>query len=392
MASMIRSSDAVTRLGASQRGLEDKLPKPKAGKVVKLSSGDPSFATPAYIVEAAGRAIKEGYTHYPPPQGDPELREAIAAYQSRVSDVSLSASDVLVTAGGTGAISASMMALLGEGDEVIILDPTYSLYADVARAVGAVIVSVPLTSAFEVDLDAVRRAVTPRSRMLILNYPSNPTGQLLERWELDGLAGLACEHDLAVLADEVYDQLVFKGKHVSVFGHPALTDRTILVNSFSKTYAMTGWRLGWVAAKGGLIKPIQTMNRSVLGSPSYISQRAGLAALTNHEEDRNWRRWMLDQYESQRRALWEPLARIPGLRVYDPEAAFYIWVHYDAPLSAVELVKYMYERGVHIRPGTEFGSMGENHVRFTFAPSVQVIAAGVEVFKAAMAELRVSSV
>jgi aspartate aminotransferase len=385
---MKTSSRAIARLGASQRGLTDRLPKPKAAKVVKLNSGDPNFETPAYIVEAASRAIKEGYTHYPPAQGDPELREAIAAYQSRISGVSLSAADVLVTAGGTGAISASMMALLDEGDEVIILDPTYSLYADVARAVGAVIVSVPLTSAFEVDLDAIRRAVTARSRMLILNYPSNPTGQLLERRELDGLATIACEHDLTVLADEVYDQLVFKGEHLSVLGHPALTDRTILVNSFSKTYAMTGWRLGWVAARQTLVKPILTMNRSVLGAPSYISQRAGLTALTNEVEDRKWRNWMLGQYESQRRALWEPLAKIPRVHVYEPEAAFYVWARYDAPLSAVEFMGYMYERGIHLRPGTEFGAMGEHHVRFTFAPSVPVIQEGVAVFEAAMRDLR----
>ena len=384
---MKKGSRAIERLGASQRGLADRLPKPRVDSIVKLSSGDPSFPTPEYIIEAANRAMKEGYTHYPAMQGDPELREAIAAYQSRISGVPVSPSEVLVTAGGTGAISASMMGLLDEGDEIIILDPCYSLYADVARVVGVRTVFVPLTSSFAVDVEAVRRAVTPNTRMLVLNYPSNPTGQLLEREELEGLAAVAAEHDLLVLSDEVYDQLVFQGKHLSALGHPALTDRTILVNSFSKTYAMTGWRLGWVVAKGNLIQTILTMNRSVLGYASNIAQRAGLAALTNEEEDRKWRAWMLAQYQAQRKAMWEGLSGIPGLHVYDLRAAFYAWVRYEAPLSALDMMKFLHERGLSIRPGTEFGSMGEGHLRFTFAPSVEVINRGVEILREAMKEI-----
>lgn len=385
---MISVSKAVERLGASQRGLADRLPKPKASTIYKLSSGDPSFDTPEYVIEAATRAMREGYTHYPPAQGDPALREAIATYQSGISGVSISPSEVLVTSGGTGAITASMMSVLNEGDEVIIFDPTYSLYADVARVVGAEIVSVPLTETFDVDVEAVRRAVTPRAKMLVLNYPSNPTGRLLKREELDGLAAIAAENDLVVVSDEVYDQLVFQGEHLSVFGHPDLTNRTVLVNSFSKTYAMTGWRVGWVVAKPYLLQPVFTMNRSILGYANHIAQRAGLAALTNGDEDRKWRAWMLEQYRAQRAAMADGLAQIPGLHVYDLEAAFYAWVRYDAPLSAVDMMAFLYERGLNLRPGTEFGSMGEKHLRLTFAPSVDTIKGGIEVFKAAMEELR----
>jgi aspartate aminotransferase len=380
-------SQAINRLGASQRGLADRLPAPKGGTLVKLSQGDPSFATPEYIVEAANRAMRDGYTHYPPVQGDPALREAIAAYQARISGVPVSASEVLVTGGGTGAISAAMMALLDPNDEVLVLDPSYSLYADVARVVGATVVNVPLDKDFGVDLDAVRAAVTPRTRMLVLNYPSNPTGQLLAQHELDGLAAIAVEHDLSVVSDEVYDQLVFQGKHLSALGHTVLTERTALVNSFSKTYAMTGWRLGWVVAKKGLIQSILTMNRSVLGFPNHIAQRAGLAALTNEAEDRKWRSWMLGQYQAQRQAMSEGLQQVPRVYVYDLQAAFYAWVRYEAPLSSVDMMKFCYERGLAIRPGTEFGARGEHHLRFTFAPSVKVITAGLEIFRAVMAEL-----
>ncbi len=388
---MIGASRAVARLGGSQRNLADRLPKPRTAKVIGLHRGDPSFDTPEYIVQAAIEAMRQGYTHYPNPQGDPQFKEAVAAYQSRISGVEVLPSEIVITNGGTGAVYAGMVALLNEGDEVVILDPTYSLYADVARVIGAKIVGVPLAPDFKVDLDAVRAAVTPRTRMLVLNYPSNPTGRLLQKEELDTLAQIAVEHDLVVLSDEVYDQLVFDGTHRSVLGHTLLTDRTVLVNSLSKTYAMTGWRVGWVAAKGGLLKPIAAINRTAIGYANNIAMRAGLTALTNAEEDRKWRTWMLEQYRAQRQAMWESLRQIPNIQVHDLQAAFYAWVRYDAPLSAVEMMKYLYERGLNVRPGTEFGAMGEKHLRFTFAPSVDAIGEGVAIFKAALEELRTSA-
>ena len=387
---MIGASRAVERLSTSQRNLADKLPKPRTAKVIGLQRGDPSFDTPKYIIQAAVDAMNEGYTHYPATQGDPQLREAIAAYQSKISGVEVAPSEVLLTNGGTGAIYSVMTGLLNEGDEVIILDPTYSLYADVAKVVGAHVVAVPLTSSFKVDLDAVRDAVTPRTKMLVLNYPSNPTGQLLEEAELNGLAEIASQHDLAVLSDEVYDQLVFTGKHLSALAHPLLTERTILVNSFSKTYAMTGWRVGWVIARGATLKPISAINRTAVGYVNNIAMRAALAALTNAEEDRKWRAWMLEQYQAQRQAMWDSLTSIHGVKVYEMQAAFYAWVHYEAPLSAVEMMKYLYERGLNVRPGTEFGAMGEGHLRFTFAPSVDTINQGVGIFRAALEELAAS--
>ena len=388
---MIGASRAVERLSTSQRNLADKLPTPRTPKVIGLHRGDPSFDTPAYIIEAAVDAMKHGYTHYPATQGDPQLREAIAAYQSKISGVEVSPSEVLLTNGGTGAIYSVMTGLLNEGDQVIILDPTYSLYSDVAKVVGAEVTAVPLTRSFKVDLDSVRDAVTSRTKMLVLNYPSNPTGQLLDQTELDGLAEIASQHDLAVILDEVYDQLVFTGKHISGLGHPLLTERAILVNSFSKTYAMTGWRVGWVVAKGPTLKPISAINRTSVGYVNNIAMRAALAALTNESEDRKWRSWMLGQYQAQREAMWEGLRSIPGVKVYELQAAFYAWVHYEAPLSAVEMMKYLYERGLNVRPGTEFGAMGEGHLRFTFAPSVETINQGIAIFRAALEELRAAS-
>lgn len=388
----MKVSGALHRLAASQRGLADRLPRADVSKMVDLSVGDPSFSTPDYIIRAATRAMEHGYTHYPAPQGDPELRDVIADYQSRVSGATVSAPEVLITAGGTTAITVAMLALLDPGDEVIILDPSYSLYTDGARVVGSIPILVPLTNSFRVDIDAVKQAITPRARMLILNYPSNPTGQLLLKEELDGLAKIAVENDLVVLSDEVYDQLIFNGRHVSVLSHSALTDRTVLVNSFSKTYAMTGWRLGWIVAKKGLIEPIFRLNRSTADRPSSISQRAGIEALSNKEEDRKWRSWMLGQYSAQREAMWQGLRSIPGVHAFSLDAAFYAWVRYEADLNAIEMMKYLYERGLCVRPGTEFGSMGEKHLRFTFARSAEEINDGIAIFKTAMEELRAGKI
>jgi len=385
---MITVSRAVERLSGSQRGLADTLPKPKVARMIGLHRGDPSFATPEYVVQASIQAMRDGYTHYPPVQGDPQLREAVAAYQSRICGVPFSAADVQICAGGTAAVTLAMTAYLNEGDEVILFDPTYSLYQDTAAVLGAKAVPVPLTPDFAVDVEAVRRAVTPRTKMMILNFPSNPTGQLLEPQELDGLASIAEEHDLVVVSDEVYDQLVFKGKHISVASHPAMVDRTLVVNSASKTYAMTGWRIGWVVATGKLIEPVKAVQRACGTHANNIAQRATYVALTDEEEDRKWRTWMLGQYQERRQAIHERLMAIPGVHVYDLEAAFYAWVRYEAPISAVDMMKYLYERGLNVRPGTEFGAMGEKHLRFTFAPSVQVISEGIGIFKAAMEELR----
>jgi aspartate aminotransferase len=385
---MIVASRAVERLSGSQRDLSGQLPKPRTAKMIGLHRGDPSFDTPAYVVEAAYRALKDGYTHYPPLRGDPALREAVAAYQSRNSGVPISPSEVMITAAAAGAVYAAIMATVSEGDEVIVLDPTFSSYADVVRLVGGHVVPVPVPDTAAVDVDAVRAAVTPRTRMLVLNFPSNPTGQLLGQRELDGLAAIAEEHDLIVLSDEVYDQLVFKGKHISPYGHPALTNRTILVHSFSKTYAMTGWRVGYLVAKPQFIEPIWTIIWTTVAHANHAAQRAALEALTNEAEDRKWRSWMLAEYEERRRTMWRLLGDVPGVHVSEPEAAFYAWVRYDAPLSAIEMVKYLHERGLDVRPGTEFGATRDRYIRFTFAPSIEVITEGMAIFKAAMQELQ----
>lgn len=385
---MIVASKAVDRLSSSQRDLSGQLPKPRTPQVIGLHRGDPSFDTPAYIVEAAYRAMKQGYTHYPPLRGDPKLRDAIAVYQSRVSNVPVSASEILITAAGAGAVYASIMAIVNEGDEVVILDPTFSSYADVVRMVGGRIVSVPVPDTAAVDVEALRAAITPRTRLLVLNFPSNPTGQLLTQQELDGIATVAEENDLIVLSDEVYDQLVYEGKFISAFGHPGLTNRTILVNSFSKSYAMTGWRVGWLAARPRFIEPIWQIVWATVAHTNIVAQRAALEALTNEAEDLAWRTWMIEEYRKRRNAMWSQLAEIPGVRVSEPEAAFYSWVRYDAPLSAIEMVKFLHERGLDVRPGTEFGATREKYLRFTFAPSVEVINEGVAIFKSAMEELR----
>lgn len=383
---MKTTSEALRRLSGSLRGLSESAGT--ATNAIALNSGDPGFDTPRYIVDAASAAMRAGFTHYADPAGDHELRAAIAAYQSRMSCVDLLPEEILVTHGGTGALTASLIAFLDAGDEVILMDPTYSLYADLLRVIGAGDKTVAVTPLLKLDPDAIRRSITPRTRMLLVNFPSNPTGAVLDRVTLDALAVIANEHDLLVISDEVYDQIVFEGQHLSVLSHPDLTDRTLVVNSFSKTYAMTGWRVGWVAARRPLLEAVTRMAARIGGPVSTVAMRAALAALTCTDEDRAWRASMLKEYRRRRTLILEGLSNVRGIEFASPAAAFYVWVRYESDLDPVALVRFLTTRGLRVRPGTEYGQAGGSHLRFTFAPPLPVIERGISIFRSCMEELQ----
>ena len=359
-------------------------------EIVHLEIGEPDFDTPKHIIEAACKALHSGYTHYTPSAGIPELRQAIAEEMSRTRGIPVQAENVVVTPGGKPIMFYTILALAEPGDEVIYPNPGFPIYESMINFTGAKPVPIPLREEynFAFDIDEFKKLVTRKTKLIIINSPHNPTGGILDKETLEEIAKIAMERDIAVLSDEIYDRILYDGEFHSIASIPGMQERTIILNGFSKTYAMTGWRVGWAVAKGDLLKPVAAINRTAIGYVNNIAQRAALAALTDEAEDRKWRAWMLAQYEAQRKAMWEQLAEIPGVHVYEPEAAFYAWIRYEAPLSAVEMMKYLYERGLNVRPGTEFGAMGEQHLRFTFAPSVETITAGVAIFKAAMEELR----
>ena len=374
-------SAAIRRLQGSERAGQSAAPGPG---VIPLQTGDPDFPTPPHIVEALNDAVERGYTHYPPYQGDPELRAVIADQLSQRSGVTWTADDVAITNGGSGAIYAGMVAYLDPGDQVLVPQPTFSLYGDVATSVGAVVTDVPLTEELHLDLGALRAAAGPRARMLILCNPCNPTGTVFRRDELEDLAAFCVERDLLLLVDEAYDHILFDGRtHVSALDLPDMADRLLFVDTFSKTYAMTGWRLGYLAALGGMAKSGMIAHRTAVGTVNWAVQRAGLVALTTPSD---WPDRMVQEYAVRRDMLDELLRDAEGASWRPPEGTFYAFVKYKADLSAREMTAFLLERGVAVRSGTEFGPGGEGHVRLSFATSRENIREGARRLAAALAE------
>ena len=374
---LIKQLMSTERAGAS---------KPPGPGVIPLHTGDPDFATPAFIAEALSDAVERGYTHYGVFQGDPELRAVIAEQLSKRSGSSWAASDVLITSGGSGAILSAMYAYLNPGDQILIPDPNFSQYADVATMIGAQATYVPQTADFHLDLDQLKAAAGPRARMVVLCNPCNPTGVVLNRRELEEFAAWCIERDLWILADEAYDYLVYDGReHVSVLDLPGVEDRLLFCQTFSKTFAMTGWRLGYLAGKNGVAANGLAVHRTATNVTNPAVQRAGLAALTTPSDAPAQ---MLAEYAYRREMLDEILSAADGLSWRKPEGTFYAFVKYESGLTSKEMAAFLLERGVAVRSGTEFGPAGEGYVRLSFATSRENIREGARRLAAAAAEAK----
>ncbi|HEX5166714.1 MAG TPA: aminotransferase class I/II-fold pyridoxal phosphate-dependent enzyme [Thermomicrobiales bacterium] len=335
--------------------------------MIGLGSGDPDFRTPEHIRQAMIDAINEGYSNYPPGGGDPELLEALAAKMERLSGQPWSPDEVIVTSGGSGALFASISAWINPGDTVLIPEPTFSQYADVTRLLGGEVVWVRQQEDFHLDLDALRAAAQQhKPKIVVICSPNNPTGVIYSRAELEGLAAIAEEFNMLVLADEAYDHLIHDGHtYVSALEIPELADRLLYANTFSKTYAMTGMRLGWAAAKGGKINYISRIARMAGGGINWPLQRAGIAAITGTMEPTEV---MRAEYAARRGLIDELLAGVDGVSWNAPQGAFYAYIKYDAPqIKAREMAAIMRERGVALRSGTEYGPSGEGYIRVAFA-------------------------
>lgn len=359
---MIRPSEAIARLSRSERA--NKLNRPDAD-VISLASGDPSFDTPDYIQDAAIAAMRQGRTHYSSPVGEADLREVIAARLSEQGGGTFSSADILVTAGAASGIYASMVAYLDPGDEVLIHDPSYSLYADAALSIGAVPVLVPWTADFRLDMEALERLVGPRARVFILNNPVNPTGTVFRASEMQEVVQFVIRHDLLLLADEAYDHLVYDGRPmISAARFAELADRLIVINTCSKTFAMTGWRVGYAAGRNGLIRAPAIMHRTATGFVNTIAQRAALTAFSTRT---NWQGHMLDEYARRRALMCSMVNAIPELHCDAPEGAFYVFARVEAKVTSEALAEHCLRHGVAVRSGTEFGQRGEGFIRLTFA-------------------------
>lgn len=386
---MRQPSATVQRLLGSERAGVSMVPGPD---VIALHQGDPDFATPHHIVEALNDAVERGYTHYPSYQGDAELRAAIADQLAERSGLTAAAGsmspwtadDVVVTSGASGAIYGGMVAYLNAGDQVLMPQPTFSLYGDVAQSIGAEVTNVSLTEDLHLDIDALRAAAGPRARMVILCNPCNPTGVVFRRDELEALVELCIERDLLLLADEAYDRIVFDNRpHVSMLEFPDIADRLLFVHTFSKTYAMTGWRLGYLAALGGMAKNAMIVHRTAAHTVNAAVQRAGLVALTTPSDSPDR---MLEEYAHRRQLLDEILSGAEGASWRPPEGTFYAFIKYTADVSAKDMTAFLWRRGVALRSGTEFGPGGEGYVRLSFAASRENIREGARRLASALAE------
>ncbi|WP_284984809.1 pyridoxal phosphate-dependent aminotransferase [Arthrobacter sp. efr-133-TYG-118] len=375
-------SEAVQRI--QRTSLRVQQPHSK-GDLVSLAMGEPDFDTPAQVRAAAARALEDGFTHYSPLLGELVLREELAARIGRLLGGVASPGDVLITQGGTAGLSAAILGIVNPGDKVVIPDPTYSLYADLVSMAGGITVPVPLADDLHWDLEALA-TVLEGARMFVFCNPSNPTGIVHSRRELEALADMVAGTDTLILSDEAYSDLVYTPEpFTSALEIEALAGRTIYCQTFSKSYAMTGWRVGYLWGPSDVIASAARVHNTFNGSMNQAVQYAALTALKTCGPDIER---MHASYALRRELMANGLQRIPGLTVSSPEGAFYLFPKYDVELPASAMVAHLRNHGVAVRPGSEFGRNGEFHLRLSYAASSEAITAGVERLAAGLAELR----
>ena len=352
--------------------------------LVFLEAGEPNFDTPAHVVEAMAEALRSGYTKYPPGAGDPELLEALAARVAARAKTAWGVDGIYVTHGASGGCGAAIFATVNPGDRVILPDPTYSLHADQVIAAGAAPIFCPLLSDFHLDLDALE-VLARDARMIVLTNPTNPTGVVYTRDELLALGEIAEKHDLVVLSDEVYDHLVFDGiEFTSTLEIPTLRHRLIYAWSFGKTCAMTGWRIGYLAASPDRIKACRLVHRTVAASVNTATQRAALAALNTPAQVLEERR--LD-YQGRRDLVLEGLRGIDGVTYHTPAAAWYVFPRIERGATSAEIVQAALEHGVAIRSGAEYGPGGEGHIRISYSVDADKLVDGLGRLRKAISSL-----
>jgi len=338
--------------------------------VISLGIGEPDFVTPEHISRAGIRSIEEGHTHYTSNYGKLELREEIAAMLDRRYGLQYNAAnEILVTVGVSEGVDLAMRTLINPGNEVISLDPGYVAYeADIIFADG-VPVPVPTYAKFDFGVRAseIAAAITPRTKMILLGNPNNPTGAVVPRAELEGIAKLAIEHDLIVAVDEVYSRLVYETEHVSIATMPGMRERTILLDGFSKAYAMTGWRIGYVAAPKYILEAMVKIHQYTIMCAGTAAQEAALEALRHGEEDVQA---MHDDYARRRRMFVDGLNRI-GLTCCEPHGAFYAFPSIARTgLNDEDFTeKLLFEEKVAVVPGSAFGAAGAGYVRCSYCTS-----------------------
>jgi aspartate/methionine/tyrosine aminotransferase len=343
---------------------------------LKLCYGESDLPTPPFICDAVHQAALAGHTFYTHTAGSPALRQAIAEKIFALHGVQYAPSEVMATVGASMAIYAAIRAFVGSGDNAIVISPAYAIFANGVVMSGGEPRAVPLAREgprFRLDLDRVRAGIDRHTRMLIVNSPSNPTGWVISEDEQRALIDLADEHDLVLLADEVYERLIYDGRNIAAsFARLAANhDRVIVVNSFSKTYNMTGWRLGWAQTSEATIKTMYRAVEFMTSNPTAAVQQAGIVALRDGEP---YIRQLREQYAARREQVTRAFASLPGVSLPDPQGAFYAFPKISAASdSAAFTAALVRETGVALAPGSGFGRDGEGYIRVCFASTEQTI-------------------
>lgn len=344
--------------------------------LINLGIGEPDFTPPKHILNAAQNAISEGKTHYSPSNGIPELREATAEKFTREYGLYYNPeNEILVTVGATEAVALALLALVNQGDEVLIPDPGFVCYGPAVRIAGGIPVSIPINedSDFKPDIDAVMSLITPKSRVIILNFPNNPTGAVLSYNELAKLAKLAVQNNLIVISDEVYEKIIYDdSKHYCLAALPDMRDRTIVINSFSKTYAMTGFRVGCALGPKDLISAMLLIHQFMVACVDGPAQYAATAALEGSQE---FVTHMVSEFDKRRKLIHKRLNEIEGFQCSLPKGAFYVFpsvrnIEKPSTIIAEHILK---KAKVVVTPGSSFGNYGEGHLRFSYAAAFEKI-------------------
>jgi len=343
----------------------------RAGReIIHLEIGEPDFDTPVHIKEAAKQALDAGATHYGPSAGLPELREAIAKHVAETRGVPVAPEEVVVTPGAKPIMFFTIMALIGDGDEVIYPNPGFPIYESVINFVGGVPVPIPLReeSGFGFDLELFERRVSSKTKLIVINSPENPTGGVLDRDQLERIADVARRRRIPVLSDEIYRQFLYEGEFASIMGLPGMREQTILLDGFSKSYAMTGWRLGYGVMPPALAEHVARLMVNSNSCTASFVQLAGIAAL---QGDQTPVARMVAEFKRRRDLLVDGLNRLPGVRCARPRGAFYVFPNITGTRrpSAEVAERLLTEAGVAALSGAAFGAHGEGYLRFSYANS-----------------------
>ena len=368
--------------------------KSQGKDIISFAIGEPDFNTPENIKEAGIKAIKENYTHYNPSAGIPELREEIAKHISKTRNIKVDPEEVVVTPGGKPIIFFSIFALINPGDEVIYPNPGFPIYESLINFIDAVAVPIPIIEEknFSIDVNYLEKIITPKTKMIILNSPHNPTGGMIEKEDLQAIAELAIKHDIIVFSDEIYSGIVFDGEFNSIASFKDMKERTIILDGFSKTYAMTGWRIGYGIFSKDIAPVIANLGTNSVSCTATFTQMAAVEALRGPQDDSIE---MTKIFKERSKLIVDGLNDIKGVKCLYPKGAFYVFPNVTEACrnlgfeSSVELQQYLlHEGGVAVLPRTSFGVKNkgekEEYIRLSFATSNEAIEKGLERMKKAI--------